>query len=44
MGTCGLTHPASNANGSVALPFVIPSEAEDLQFCGPVLGMFFDGA
>ncbi len=39
-----LTHPASNTNGSVALPFVIPSEAEGSAFRGPFLEMFFEEA
>jgi len=36
--------PATALYGSVALPFVIPSEARDLQFRGPFVEMFFDKA
>jgi hypothetical protein len=35
---------ASSLPGVTTLPFVIPSEPGDLQFRGPILGMFFDRA
>jgi hypothetical protein len=37
-------HPGSKTNGSAALPFVIPSEAEGSAVPRTFLEMFFDGA
>ena len=38
---CSLLQP-TNSHGSDTLPFVSRAQPRDLQFCGLVLGMFFD--
>ena len=42
MGTCGSLHQPPDANGSAALPLSSRAQPRDLQFCRPVLEMFFD--